>query len=974
MRNLKKFLALVLATLMVVSAAATVSAFDDVAEDNQYAEAINDLVVKGIVKGVDENNFAPNEGVTRLQMAILIARALSGEVESDELWQNGIAIFPDVTSYAGAIEYANTNGIINGYEDGTFKPGNGVTYIEALTMAIRALGVDTTGLAWWQGYYTTAKNLGLTENVAVYDANKALTRAEVAQVIYNMIYVEPANGGESIAAKNFAVATAANTTTFIVTATEKQAYAATAKVAEAGYVGLQELVNGVPAGSIVYLPVAVLGIENADEYFGYAFDFINYNAKTGAFDKIIPGEEPVVVYNKDLASKSDTKFTFEGVTYYPSESITGAALKNEIVIFNGGMSASASKMLLTNKDGDIVNQTGEVIATFAYETSNGNKYYVDKKQDVEGGSAVVMSEATALAKYGVAIDDSSYTDYDTATGKDLKTGNYQITLFDDDRDGKYERAIVTDVYLAVYNNPDSGKQTTQGPWMTGNDDDRKNVTYTATLTKGTVFTYTYNKQTKVVDVLDVVTPSYGTLTRIDTTLNNGDNKNTIKLTIDGTVYTLANTAHETAGNLGAKLYASQDPGSFAKIASDAKLCYIYDAVNANINKVSVGSPIRYYAMNGYILYAESYSIEESFDRVVLDEIVSYDSSAIYANMYINGVLTEDVAISKIDDNTIASLNIFKLSALLSNAELLAKGNVFRAVKLTDGSYQLSEALDASNVSAFKLTDNGDPYKGKVVFDDGIADGYENAAFINRGNKIRTNNNTIFYFLKKSGNNVTAISTYIGAPDNSSIDFTVGTVELYADKIGYGDGSYNGVSSFVLVYYTDASAIKGFGVANVEYSTVYVVNNGAKVVAYNKASAADLGLTGSAYTGKYFYAYSVSGLAIDMATGASISTIYSEDILTPGQAYKLSSDNVVIGTATLKSAELSKADFVQDRYYSITGIADGTGKDVKITTVKLTKAGKIDVKTDKIGDVLGADKVTVYYIDNFEDGSFVGVAG
>ena len=43
MRNVKKFLALVLAMLMVVSAAATVSAFDDVAADHQYVEAINDL-------------------------------------------------------------------------------------------------------------------------------------------------------------------------------------------------------------------------------------------------------------------------------------------------------------------------------------------------------------------------------------------------------------------------------------------------------------------------------------------------------------------------------------------------------------------------------------------------------------------------------------------------------------------------------------------------------------------------------------------------------------------------------------------------------------------------------------------------------------------------------------------------------------------------------------------------------------------
>ena len=54
MRNFKKFLALVLAMLMVVSAAATVSAFEDVAEGDPFAEAIADLSVLDIVKAFEK--------------------------------------------------------------------------------------------------------------------------------------------------------------------------------------------------------------------------------------------------------------------------------------------------------------------------------------------------------------------------------------------------------------------------------------------------------------------------------------------------------------------------------------------------------------------------------------------------------------------------------------------------------------------------------------------------------------------------------------------------------------------------------------------------------------------------------------------------------------------------------------------------------------------------------------------------------
>ena len=83
MRNLKKFLALVLAMLMIVSASAAVSAsdFSDVADDSIYAEAIADLVEKGITNGVAAGQFGPDQPVQRFQMALFMARALEPDVD-----------------------------------------------------------------------------------------------------------------------------------------------------------------------------------------------------------------------------------------------------------------------------------------------------------------------------------------------------------------------------------------------------------------------------------------------------------------------------------------------------------------------------------------------------------------------------------------------------------------------------------------------------------------------------------------------------------------------------------------------------------------------------------------------------------------------------------------------------------------------------------------------------------------------------
>lgn len=969
MRNFKKFLALVLAMLMVVSAAATVSAFSDVAEDNQYAAAIADLVEKGIVNGVGDDKFNPDGSVERYQMALMMARALDPDKTNEE-WAEGMSIFTDVTEWYGAINYAYMNGIVTGIGNLQFAPHAGIRYQDALIMALRALGytVDVSGDPYWLAAYNQAAKIGLTKNVAVNKGDHELNRAETAQVIFNMLYTTPADGGLTIAAKNFGEATVANTTTFVITATPKQAYADSYKAAEDGYVGIQQLVNGLPTGDVVYVPAILLGIadEDVEDYFSYSVALVNYDAKTGKFDKAIMGNKPTVVYNADVSVPTGSKIVVNGVTYYTVEQITGAALKNEIVVFNGSAFAEAAKMLLTNKDGDIVNYSGTVVATFAYQTPTGAKYYVDQ---TSYNNKEVISEAVALERFGVKVADGSYTKYATLKASDLKA-NYQLVMFDDDNDGKFERAIVNKVYAAAFT-PKNNDGETFGPMAA-----TKGVTYTEDLTKGEVFTYTYNEQTKVVTVLGTYEAQTGTLTKINTTKNNGDGKYNVTLTIDGKDYVLGNTKREEAGLTGASIYNKAN-GAYDEVAN-GNLAYYYDTLGANgAAGLQIGTPIKFYAIGDTIITAKSYKIDEVFDYVVLKELTSYDSSAIYADIFVGGKLVEDAKISVINKKIVSELNVFQLTTLLANKDgILDSANVFRAVKLADGSYQLSEQFTKTpdSMTAFKLTTRD--FRGKTLnFDDGIAD----AGFTDRNNFLRTNDNTVFYFINK---NTGAIAPYVGAADNSSINTSKGDVEIYANKIGFGsDKQYNGVASIVLVYYNDAKVavrdiIKGFGVANVESNTVYLFGDGSKVASYNSASAAELGLTGSEYAGKYYYQYSVTG--INMANGSKITTVYSENDLTNGQFVTLSSDNVVINeNAHVESITVKADGFEQNRYYKITeanGHVYANGKDLKITDVILTSSNGYDIKTNEVGNVLTGDKTyTVNFIENYDDGSFVGVA-
>lgn len=95
------------------------------------------MAARHVVRGMTEENFVPNSNVTRAQFAAMVLRSLGLEeaaVAGDT--------FKDVKAgawYAGAVEAAYKAGIVSGYEDGTFRPGENITRQEMAAMVTRAL-------------------------------------------------------------------------------------------------------------------------------------------------------------------------------------------------------------------------------------------------------------------------------------------------------------------------------------------------------------------------------------------------------------------------------------------------------------------------------------------------------------------------------------------------------------------------------------------------------------------------------------------------------------------------------------------------------------------------------------------------------------------------------------------------------------------------------------------------------------------
>lgn len=839
MRNFKKFLALVLAMLMVVSAGAAVSAFDDVATDSTYAAAIADLTDKGIVRGKTADAFDPDANVTRWQMALFMVRAITGETD-DANWADGFCYFNDIAAgqYPGAIAKAAAAGIILGRSENEFDPTANVNYAEALTMAVRALGYeerDKDGkitFSYPNDYLAKAIDLGLTKGVKVADKYQALTRAETAQIIFNMIYAErnpEIKGNElTFAEEFFGEIGIKNSNTYVLVATANQALEGFDKVdADLEAVVLSKLDAAGEYGKPFPVKLEDLKItaEEADAHFGDTVVLVNFNEKTETFTKSYFYDDAVVT-NSVVSVKNGEKFSINGRTYYVvTEFDAKETIKNQIKLYDGN-----------DKDYALLDDTNKL------------------------------------------------------------TGNYQLVLADDNHDGTYDRAIVKNLYVSVFGGWDGKKDLT----LTTVWDKKTENTYSQDLEKGDVFTYTYNKNLKAVDVVEVLKYTEGKLETINTSkVNeaNGSDRYAVKLTIDGKSYTLGNAKREEAGLTGANVALTADDAkdfNFAKIAGKAA-DGSNDAVDPRITynttaqylSLVLGGNVRFYAIDDQIVFVDNTwtaAINENIG--VIKAFTTVDTSAIYADIYMNGELVKDAKIVKFLDKDFSKLNYLTFSYTVGEIFRDNKeGTVVTYKEIADDTYEITAVkaisgdgkTNTNTYAGFGGLSVVDAKEGGRQFQGGIADKTANGTDISRQwTALRANSSTVFYFIgpdKDTG--VIGVAKFVGVPGNGSQIFTGdGKAAIYADKIGYAvnDNKIAGVAKTVIVTYTDASQVTGFGgvvaATKVATSVVYVATKGTA----SRVLGSEFGLTGVDANDNY-YRFNGDKIGFNMTTGKAVNDIY-----------------------------------------------------------------------------------------------------
>ncbi len=119
----------VLARLDGVDASDNVQPFDDVASGTWCAGEVAWAAANGIVSGIGSNQFAPNEPVSRQQMATFMARYIEYYAEKNKVTftaTGSTAAFSDagqIAEYAvKAVALCRSYGLVNGNPDGSFGP------------------------------------------------------------------------------------------------------------------------------------------------------------------------------------------------------------------------------------------------------------------------------------------------------------------------------------------------------------------------------------------------------------------------------------------------------------------------------------------------------------------------------------------------------------------------------------------------------------------------------------------------------------------------------------------------------------------------------------------------------------------------------------------------------------------------------------------------------------------------------------
>ena len=184
--NTKRFFAALLAICLTLSLALPASAAGSAVSLEEATQVVSAL---GIMAGDQGGSFQLSRRVTRAEFITMAIKAAPG---GETVGLAATSPYPDVPRNhwaSGYVEAGVSRGLISGYSDGTFRPGQEIKLAEGVTIALSLLGYgpgDFSG-AYPTGQLALYHSLKLDRGVSAAGAASAMTRQDALYLFYNLL-------------------------------------------------------------------------------------------------------------------------------------------------------------------------------------------------------------------------------------------------------------------------------------------------------------------------------------------------------------------------------------------------------------------------------------------------------------------------------------------------------------------------------------------------------------------------------------------------------------------------------------------------------------------------------------------------------------------------------------------------------------------------------------------------------------------
>lgn len=162
---------------------------------------LQEMKEQGIMTGYTGGDMKPNQAITRAELTKMVLKAIS-ETTSGVQYSSLFSDVSTSDWFWSYVLKAESLGIVSGYSDGTFGPNNSINRAEALKIILEAFDVslvssdavgntfnDVSSSDWYGRYVETASEEGLVSGYGdgSFGPGNSLTRGEAAKILYTAI-------------------------------------------------------------------------------------------------------------------------------------------------------------------------------------------------------------------------------------------------------------------------------------------------------------------------------------------------------------------------------------------------------------------------------------------------------------------------------------------------------------------------------------------------------------------------------------------------------------------------------------------------------------------------------------------------------------------------------------------------------------------------------------------------------------------